>query len=129
MYHALYISNELDVRDIGQNVRISTLKDYSHWMRISTPDRCLLGNTPALYLISHRYSLNVAVYEVNPNNPQEYILREPIVVNPYDNDNVIYLLLNGVHYQQIITLDDHYFNQIDRAKEQVQETPLDPPLD
>ncbi len=69
------------------------------------------------------------MYEVDRNNPQEYILREPIVVNPYDNENVIYLLLNGVHYQQIITLDDHYFNQIDRAEEQIQEPPLDPPLD
>jgi hypothetical protein len=56
-------------------------------------------------------------------------LRGPIVVNPYDNDNVIYLLLNGLHYQRIITSDGHYFNQIDRAEEQVQEPPLDPPFD
>ena len=39
MMHALDIANELDVRDIAQNVRISTLQDYSHWMRIATPDR------------------------------------------------------------------------------------------
>jgi hypothetical protein len=102
MYHALDISNELDVRDIAHNVQISTLQDYSQWMRIATPDRCLFGNTPELYLIAHSYSLNVAVYEVDPNNPQVYILREPIVVNPNDNDNVIYLLLNGLHYQQIL---------------------------
>ena len=71
MNHALDISNELDVRDIAQNVQISTLQDYSHWMRVATPDRCLFGNTPELYLIAHRYLLNVAVYKVDPNNPQE----------------------------------------------------------
>ena len=63
-------ANELNVRDIAHNVQISTLRDYSHWMGIATPDRCLFGNTPELYLIAHRYSLNVAVYEVDPNNPQ-----------------------------------------------------------
>jgi hypothetical protein len=69
------------------------------------------------------------VYEVDPNNPQVYILREPIVVNPNDNDNVIFLLLNGLHYQRIITSDGLYFNQRDRAEELKQKPPLDPPLD
>ena len=55
MMHALDIANELDVRDIAQNVRISTLQDYTRWMRIATPDRCLFGNTPELHLIAHRY--------------------------------------------------------------------------
>ena len=48
------IANELDVREISHNVQISTLQDYSHWMRITTPDRCLFGNTPELHLIAHR---------------------------------------------------------------------------
>jgi hypothetical protein len=55
------------------------------------------------------YSLNVAVFQVNPLNPQEYILREPIMVDPNNYDNVIYLLLHGTHYQQIVTSDGCYF--------------------
>ena len=55
------------------------------------------------------YSLNVAVFQVDPHNPQEYISREPIMVDPNNYDNVIYLLLHGTHYQQIITSDGCYF--------------------
>jgi hypothetical protein len=55
------------------------------------------------------YSLNVAVFQVNPHNPQEYIPREPIMVDPNNYDNVIYLLLHGTHYQRIITSDGCYF--------------------
>jgi hypothetical protein len=55
------------------------------------------------------YSLNVALFQVNPLNPQEYISREPIMVDPKNYDNVIYLLLHGTHYQRIITSDGGYF--------------------
>ncbi len=78
-------------------------------MRIADPNRCLFGNTPELYLIAKMYYLNVAVFQVDPRNPQEYISREPIMVDPNNYDNVIYLLLHGAHYQLIITSDGCYF--------------------
>ena len=46
MMHASDIAHELYVRDIVQNVRISTLEEYARWMRISTPGLCIFGNTP-----------------------------------------------------------------------------------
>ncbi len=73
------------------------------------PNRCLFGNTPELHLIAKMYSLNVAVFQVNPLNSQKYFSRKPIMVDPNNYDNVIYLLLHGTHYQQIITLDGCYF--------------------
>ena len=111
MMHALEIAHELDVRDIAQNVRISTLEDYVYWMRIATPDICVHRSTAEVHLISHAYLLNVAVFKFDPHNPQQYLLREHVVVDyPNNPDNVIYLLLQGNHYQQIITLDGCYSN-------------------
>jgi len=55
------------------------------------------------------YSLNVAGFLVDPHNPQEYISRDPIMVDPDNHDNVIYLLLHGTHYQQIIISNGCYF--------------------
>ena len=75
------------------------------------------------------------MFEVDPKNNQDNILRVPIVVDPNNHDNVVYLLLHGNHYQRIITLDDHYSNHAhsslegETSEEQVQEPPLDPPLD
>ena len=60
-------------------------------------------------MIAKIYSLNVAVFQVDPCNPQEYISREPIMVDPNNHDNVIYLLLHGSHYQRIITTDGCFF--------------------
>ena len=108
MLHASDIEREVRLK-IFRNARISTLEDYAHWMRIAAPNRCLFGNTPELHLIAKMYSLNVAVFQVNPLNPQEYISREPIMVDPNNHDNVIYLLLHGTHYQRIITSDGCYF--------------------
>ncbi len=108
MLHASDIEREVRLK-ISRNASISTLEDYAHWMRIATPNRCLFGNTPELHLIANMYSLNVAVFQVNPHNPQEYIPREPIMVDPNNYDNVIYLLLHGTHYQRIITSDGCYF--------------------
>ncbi len=108
MLHALDIERKVRLK-ISWNASIFTLEDYAHWMRIAAPNRCLFGNTPELHLIAKMYSLNVAVFQVNPLNPQEYILREPIMVDPNNHYNVIYLLLHGTHYQKIITTDGCYF--------------------
>ena len=69
--HASDIEHELHVRDISHHTRIYILEEYARWMRIATPDRCLFGNTLELHLIAHMYSLNVAVFEVDPHNPKE----------------------------------------------------------
>ena len=105
-------------------------------MRIATPDICVFGNTPEVHLIAHTYLLNVAVFEVDPHNPQQYLLMEHVVVDhPNNHENVIYLLLEGNHYQRIITSDGRYSNHYqsslegETAEEQGQEPPLDPPLD
>ena len=71
MIHASDIVHELDMRDIAQNERISTLEDYAYCMRITIPDLCVFGNTLEVHLIAHSYSLNVAVYQVDPHNPQQ----------------------------------------------------------
>ncbi len=94
MLHALDIEREVRLK-ISRNASIFTLEDYAHWMRISAPNRCLFGNTPELHLIAKMYSLNVAVFQVNPHNPQEYILREPIMVDPHNHDNVIYFVVTA----------------------------------
>ena len=136
MMHSSDIAHELYVRDIAQNIRISTLEEYAHWMRIATPGLCVYGNTPEVYLIAHAYSLNVALYQVDHHNPQQYFLTEQVVVDhPNNPDNIIYLLLQGNHYQRIITLGGHYSNHAHSSlkektsEEQGQEPPLDPPLD
>jgi hypothetical protein len=108
MLHALDIQKELRLK-ISWNASISSQEDYAHWMRIASPKRCLFRNTPELHLIAKMYSLNDAVFQVNPLNPQEYIPREPEMVDRNNYDKVIYLLLHETHYQQIITLDGCYF--------------------
>ena len=60
-------------------------------------------------VIANMYSLNVVVFEVDLHNPQEHILKKPIMVDPNNHDNVIYLLLHVSHYQRIITADGYYF--------------------
>ena len=82
MLHASDIECKLRLK-ISQNASISTMEDYAHWMRIATPNRCLFGNTPEFHLIVKMYSLNVVVFQVDPHNPQEYILREPIMMDPF----------------------------------------------
>jgi hypothetical protein len=70
MLHASDIECKVRLK-IFRNASISTLEDYAHWMSIAAPNRCLFGNTPELHLIAKMYSLNVAVFQVNPLNPQE----------------------------------------------------------
>ena len=77
-YEALVILHALDIErkvrlKVFRNASISTLEDYSHWMRIAAPNRCMFENTQELHLIAKMYSLNVAVFQVAPHNPQEYI--------------------------------------------------------
>ncbi len=78
-------------------------------MRIATPEKCVFGNRPEIHLIAHKYLVNIAIFEVDPDNPQEYVLNSSIVVDPNNHDNVIYLLKDENHYQRIITLDGLYF--------------------
>ena len=109
MLYSTDIEYELHVREIAYNTEIMTLRRYAHWMRIAIPHRCLFGNTPELHLILHTYSVNIAVFEADPGNPHEYVLNSSTVVDPNNHDNVIYLLKDGSHYQQIITSDGNYF--------------------
>ena len=51
-------------------------------MRIATPDRCVYGNTPELHLIAHKFSVNIAIFEVDPDNLHEYVMNSSIVVDP-----------------------------------------------
>ena len=109
MLYASDIEDELHVREIAYNTKIMTLRRYAHWMRIATPDRCVYGNTPELHLIAHKFSVNIAIFEVDPDNLHEYVMNSSIVVDPNNHDNVIYLLKDGNHYQRIITSDGLYF--------------------
>ena len=54
MLYASDIEDELHVKEIAYNTEINTLMRYAHWMRIATPDRCIIGNTPELHLIAQK---------------------------------------------------------------------------
>jgi hypothetical protein len=51
-------------------------------MRIGTKNRCIYANTPELFLIACRYSLNIAVYQVDPHSSQQYVLIQEFVGDP-----------------------------------------------
>jgi hypothetical protein len=51
-------------------------------MRIATKNRCIYANTPELFLIARRYSLNIAVYQVAPHSSQQYVLIQEFVGDP-----------------------------------------------
>ena len=53
MLYASDIEDELHVREISYNTEIVTLRRYAHWMRTTTPDRCIFGKTTELHLITH----------------------------------------------------------------------------
>ena len=71
-------------------------------------NRCIYANAPELCLIACSYSLNIAVYQVDPRSSQYYELRQGFYGNPNNSENVVYLLYNGIHYQRIITNDQRY---------------------
>jgi hypothetical protein len=51
-------------------------------MRIATENRCIYANTPELFLIACRYSLNIAVYQVDPRSSLQYFLIQEFVGDP-----------------------------------------------
>jgi hypothetical protein len=51
-------------------------------MRIATKNRCIYANTPEQFLIARRYSLNIAVYQVDPCSSQQYVLIQEFVGDP-----------------------------------------------
>ncbi len=61
---------------------VSILDQYAHYMRIATKNRCIYANTPELFSITCRYSLNVAVYQVDPCSSQQYVLIQEFVSVP-----------------------------------------------
>jgi hypothetical protein len=75
---------------------------------IANMNRCIYANTLELCLIAHSYSLNIAVYQVDPCSSQHYALIQDFVGDPNNFVNVVYLLYNGNHYQRIITGDQSY---------------------
>ncbi len=77
-------------------------------------NRCIYANAPELCLIASSYSLNIAVYQVDPCSPQHYTFIQDFVGNPNNSENVVYLLYNGIHYQCIIT-DNQRYSVIDHC--------------
>ncbi len=71
-------------------------------------NRCIYANAPELCLISSSYALNIAVYQVDPCSSQHYALNQEFYGNPNNSENVVNMLYNGIHYQRIITDDQHY---------------------
>ncbi len=74
MMHASEIQSELRHKGFFQDAIVSTLEHYAHYMRIATENRCIYANTPELFLIARRYTLIIAVYQVDPHSSQQYIL-------------------------------------------------------
>ncbi len=99
MMHAPEIKNEMISKGFfREDPIVSTLEHYAYYMRIATEDRCVFGNTLKLFLISCRYSLNIAVYQVDPRSPLHYVLIQEFVGDFNNLKNVVYLFLNGIHY-------------------------------
>jgi hypothetical protein len=73
MHYASEIQTELRQKPFSQDAIVSTLGYYAHYMRFANVNRCIYANTPELFLISRRYSLNIAVYQVDPCSSQQYV--------------------------------------------------------
>ncbi len=71
-----------DTRAFFWDAIISTLNHCAHYMRIPTENRCIYANTPELFLIACRYSLNIAVYQLDPRSSQQYVLIQEFVGDP-----------------------------------------------
>ena len=65
-------------------------------------------DTPELYLISICYTLNIAVYQVDPCSSHHYMLIQTLYGDKNNTERVVYLILTGVHYQRIFTLNGSY---------------------
>ncbi len=65
--------------------------------------------------------MNIAVYQVDPCSPLHYVLIKEFVGIFNNLENVVYLFLNGIHYQRIITMDlsypgnDHHISHLDKT--------------
>ncbi len=70
MMHASEIQSELRHKGFFRDAIVSTLDHCAHYMRIATDNRCIYAKTPELFLIARRYSLNIAVYQVDPRSSQ-----------------------------------------------------------
>jgi hypothetical protein len=85
MMHAHEIEDEMRCKAFFQHDPIvSTLNHYAHYMRIATENRCIYANTLELCLIARRYSLNIAVYQVDPRSSQQYVL-----IQEFDGDPML----------------------------------------
>ncbi len=73
MMHASEIQSELRHKSYFRDAIVSALDHYGHFMRIATENRCIYANAPELFLIARRYSLNIAVYQVDPHSSQQYV--------------------------------------------------------
>ncbi len=82
MMHASEIQSELRHKGFFRDAIVSTLDHYAHYMRIATKNRCIYANTLELFLIARRYSLNIAVYQVDPRSSQQYVLIQEFVGDP-----------------------------------------------
>ena len=103
MFYASDIQTELRQKPFSRDAIVSTLEHYAHYMRIANVNRCIHANTPELCLIACSYSLNIALYQIDPHSSQHYALIQDFVGDPNNFVNVVYLLYNGNHYQCIIT--------------------------
>jgi hypothetical protein len=79
MMLASEIQSELRHKGFFRDAIVSTLDHCAHCMRIATENRCIYANTPELFLIACRYSLNIAVYQVDPRSSQKYVLIQEFV--------------------------------------------------
>jgi hypothetical protein len=82
MMHASEIQSELRHKGFFWDAINSTLNHYAHYMRIATENRCIYANAPELFLIACRYSLNIALYQVDPCSSQQYVLIQEFVGDP-----------------------------------------------
>ena len=105
MHYASEIESGLRPKPHSRNAIVSTLEHYAYYMRFIDVDRCIYGNTPELYLISSCYTLNIAVYQVDPDSSQHYTLIQSFPGDPNHLANVVYLFLHSSYYQRIITAD------------------------
>jgi hypothetical protein len=108
MLRASEIESELKKKTSSRDAIVSTLDDYAHYMRFADPDRCLYTDTPELYLISICYTLNIAVYQVDPCSSHHYALIQTFYGDKNNTERVVYLFLHGLHYQRIFTVDGSY---------------------
>ncbi len=82
MHYASEIQTELRQKPFSRDAIVSTLGHYAHYMRFANVNRCINANAPELCLIACSYSLNIAVYQVDPRSSQQYALIQEFVGDP-----------------------------------------------